>query len=207
MILRPAGSQLRRTLGVSALFSGCALLAHILTGLSLVVALSVSAGIITLGTWLALRRASGTDRDRILGFGKVGLLSGLVATIVYDVTKAALSRWEPSPYDPFEAVRVFGVLLVGQNAPSGLTYAVGAVFHLGNGVLFGLSFVLLFGSRGVLAGIGWGLFLELFQLTLYPGWLDIRFYREFVQISGLSHIAYGAVLGLLSQRGLRKLNN
>ena len=32
-------------------------------------------------------------------------------------------------------------------------------------------------------GIGWGLFLEAFQLTLYPGWLDIRLYQEFATIS------------------------
>jgi hypothetical protein len=203
MLPRPTGWHFPRVFGLGALFSGGALLTHILTGLSLPLALCVTGGIVSLAAGLAWRRASRHDRSRIRRLTKVGLLSGLVATVAYDVTKAVLSQWDASPYNPFDVVRIFGVLLVGPTAPSGLAYAAGAAFHLGNGLLFGVAFLLLFGPRGVLAGITWGLFLELFQLTLYPGWLDIRFYREFVQISALSHIVYGAVLGLLSQRGRR----
>jgi hypothetical protein len=61
-------------------------------------------------------------------------------------------------------------------------------------------YCVLFGRRGVPGGIAWGVFLEAFQLTLFPGWLDIRAYREFVQISALSHIVYGATLGFLCKR-------
>ena len=49
-----------------------------------------------------------------------------------------------------------------------------------------------------------GLFLEAFQLTLYPDWLGIRFVDEFVRISALSHIAYGASLGLIARWGFRQ---
>ena len=51
----------------------------------------------------------------------------------------------------------------------------------------------------------WGLFLETFQLTLYPGWLDIRTYSEFATISALSHVVYGATLGLLARAILPRL--
>jgi NhaP-type Na+/H+ or K+/H+ antiporter len=39
--------------------------------------------------------------------------------------------------------------------------------------------------------------LEFVQSILYPGWLGITtVLREFLVISGLGHIAYGAALGL-----------
>jgi hypothetical protein len=57
--------------------------------------------------------------------------------------------------------------------------------------------------RGLATGIAWGLFLESFQLAIYPGWLNIRFLDEFRQISFLSHVVFGAVLGLLVPAGLR----
>ena len=54
----------------------------------------------------------------------------------------------------------------------------------------------------LVSGVGWGLFLETFQLTLYPGWLNITTYKEFVTISFLGHIVYGLVLGALGHRWL-----
>jgi hypothetical protein len=60
------------------------------------------------------------------------------------------------------------------------------------------------GARGARAGVAWGLFLELFQLTLYPGWLDIRLYREFAMISSLGHVVYGLVLGAGTRRLLAR---
>ena len=41
-------------------------------------------------------------------------------------------------------------------------------------------------------------------LTLYPGWLSIRYLDEFRQVSFLAHIVYGAVLGLVVPRALRR---
>ena len=48
---------------------------------------------------------------------------------------------------------------------------------------------------------------ELFQLALYPGWLHVSFYDEFLRTSVAGHLAYGSVLGLacvvLARRGQR----
>ena len=52
------------------------------------------------------------------------------------------------------------------------------------------------------SGVGWGLFLETFQLRSTPGWLNITTYKEFVTISFLGHIVYGLVLGALGHRWL-----
>ena len=71
--------------------------------------------------------------------------------------------------------------------------------------MFGVAYVFLFardgaisGGRALATGVAWGIFLELFQLTLYPGWLDIRAYKEFAMISALGHVVYGATLGAIS---------
>ena len=155
-----------------------------------------------LGLAAVLRRVSPGDRRRIGRTAAIGAAAGLLATIAYDASRTFLSYLDPSPYNPFEAVRVFGVLLAGERAPAALIYAAGLAFHFTNGTAFGVAFGLLLGARGALAGVAWGLGLELFQLTLYPGWLDIRAYREFVQISAAGHLIYGAVLGTTTRRWL-----
>ena len=177
------------------MFSGTALVAHILTGVSLALAVVFSAGIMGAAVAMGWNRATASGRALILRRAKVGLLAGVLSTGAYDTSKYLLSQLDPSPYNPFEAIRLFGVLLVSSSAPKSLIYGAGSAFHALNGICFGMGYCFLFGHRGIVAGTAWGLFLELFQLTLYPGWLDIRFYREFVLISALSHVVYGAVLG------------
>jgi hypothetical protein len=190
-----------RLLGVAALSGGAALVIHILSGVSLRMGLAVAAvGVAALGraVW---QRSSISQRVRLQLALKVGVISGLAATLIYDMARWLLSQLDTSPFDPFEAVRMFGEVLAGPSAPPIAGYAAGIGLHLLNGVAFAVAFCLLFGRRGLVAGASWGLLLELFQLTLYPGWLDIRAYREFAQITALSHVVYGITLGGLSRRG------
>lgn len=142
----------------------------------------------------------------------LGIGVGLSATLIYDVTKTILSQLDPSPFDPFHVIAIFGKLIVGTNADPALITAAGLAFHLVNGTSFGVAYLFLFARdgrttvrRALLTGVGWGLFLETFQLTLYPGWLDIRLYQEFATISALSHIVYGATLGLLARSVLPRV--
>lgn len=201
----------RLLFGGAALFSGVALLGHILFGVPLPVALALAAT--TMLTVVAAVLV-GMAPPRRAHLGRVvlaGALAGLAATICYDAAKWGLSQLDPSPYNPFEATRAFGSLLVGAEAPQPLIQFAGTAIHLLNGTAFGVAFVTVAGNRGhrvrtaVLLGVAWGLLLELFQLTLYPGWLDIRAYREFATISALSHVVYGATLGLSGRALLRRL--
>ena len=212
---RPARGPRPRAIwfvGLAALFSGAALLGNILFGLSLVLGLLVVGGAAAVVAALALRQMGREERRRLRSVVVAGVLAGLVATICYDVAKATLSQVDPSPFNPFETTRVFGMLLLGDAAPEPALQAAGITLHLLNGTAFGVAFTVLFGREGrlspasaLLFGIGWGLFLELFQITLYPGWLDIRAYREFATISALSHVVYGATLGLTGRALLRRL--
>jgi hypothetical protein len=150
-------------------------------------------------------RATGSeDRRRDARVLAIGAVAGIVATLTYDAAKVVLSQADPSPYNPFEALRVFGSLLLGATAEPLAVPAPRTAFHLLNGTCFGIAYTFLFGPiaartrrSALVSGMAWGLFLETFQLTLYPGWLDIRFYQEFATISALSHLVYGATLGLL----------
>lgn len=196
--------------GIASLANGAALLLYILGRLPLPLLLAVTWTIaaIAVATMGALGDAA--NRARLKRFVLIGLAAGLVATPAYDVTKAILSQLDPSPFDPFATTHVFGEILIGTSAPPILISIVGWAFHLANGCTFAIAFACLFARggrisvrRGVLTGMIWGLFLETFQLALYPGWLSIKFLDEFRQISFLAHVVFGASLGLLVPAGLR----
>lgn len=196
--------------GVASLANGAALLFYILgrVPLPLLLAFTWTVAIATLAAMGVL--SDPATRAQLRQYVGVGLAAGLLATVVYDVTKAILSQLDPSPFNPFEATRVFGTILIGSDAPPTLVMAVGGAFHFTNGCTFAIAFGCLFARggrislrRGILTGMAWGVFLETFQLVLYPGWLNIKFLDEFRQISFLSHLAYGATVGVLVPAGLR----
>jgi hypothetical protein len=177
------------------MFGGAALLVHIASGVSLGMTTAVAASIVALSFGVRLLRSEPDDRAVLLYRMRRGALGGLLATAGYDTTRAILSRLDSSPYNPFDVIRVFGQLLVGPHASLRAMYLAGGAFHLMNGVTFGVAFSLLMPRPNIALGVAWGLVLELVQLSIYPGWLDIRFLREFVQISAASHVVYGAILG------------
>jgi hypothetical protein len=198
-------------LGAVALFSGIALLANILIGISLPVGLLSSAAVLGGMLFLVVSRADAMDRRHALGVARAGAVIGLVATVVYDVVRAGLSQLDPSPFDPFGALRIFGSLLLGSSASSGAIMAAGAALHFVNGTCFGLAYCALFGRDGqrslssaLVTGTSWGLFLELFQATLYPDWLRVAALQEFYLISFLGHVAFGLTVGFMSRRLLRR---
>jgi hypothetical protein len=131
-----------------------------------------------------------------------GVLAGVVATLAYDAARFALVRLTGIAFWPFDIFEIFGRALLGPGRPEALTTAAGVAYHLTNGVAFAVAYTVLFGRRGVVAGIAWGLFLEALQLTFYPGWLQLRALGEFVQVSVFGHLVYGAVLGALTRRWL-----
>jgi hypothetical protein len=201
----------RWAVGIGALFSGAALLGNIIIGLPLPVTLGVSLTVVIAGATFLIRHATPARRAQMLRTVAIGAAAGFLATLVYDGAKFALSQADPSPYNPFEATRVFGQLLLGTAAPPVLIVVAGTAFHFLNGTMFGVAYTVLFAREGRssiayagLSGAGWGLLLETFQLTLYPGWLSIGFIGEFVRISALSHLAYGASLGLIARWGFRQ---
>lgn len=193
--------------GFVALASGVALLATIVFNVPLLPALAFGSIAVFVVAGVIARRASPEIRYHVGRLFRVGLLAGVFATLSYDVSKAILSVADPTPYNPFEAMRIFGILLIGETSPPLAIWVAGVGFHVLNGIGFAVAFTQLMSRLAmrsvrwaILLGMVWGLFLEMFQLTLYPGWLSIRFLAEFQTISFSAHLIYGATLGLIVYR-------
>ena len=199
-------------IGLAALANGAALVMHIVGGFPLP-ALLVFTWSISAASIAALVALGGREaRGLLVRLVVAGVVVGLIATVAYDAAKAALSQLDPSPYNPFEATRIFGLILVGDAASPFAIAAAGWGFHFANGMHLYDWLRSVFCARWariatacVVTGIGWGLFLETFQLVLYPSWLGIGYLAEFRQISFLSHIVFGLSLGLMIPAALRRI--
>lgn len=191
------------TIGLAAGFSGAAVIISILSGVALWLTEAVLVLVPLAGTIIVARRA---PRPLVLEVWRVvraGLLVGLVATLLYDITRTGLSVLDPSPYNPFEAIRQFGLGMLPEGAQPAAVLAAGFAIHFVNGSSFGVIYAVSAGRRArtlrdaLLGGVIWGLTLELIMSILYPGWLRITtVLREFLVISGLGHVVYGVTLGL-----------
>jgi hypothetical protein len=175
---------------------------HILFAIPLGIAVSANT-VIAGATLLSLVRKDllgASLRRRVLA----GLWSGCAAIAAYDITRLAYVGSSGSTVRPFHALTLFGVGLIGPEAPTWMHVIAGTVFHLLNGITFAVAFSVWFGGRGPLWGIGWALALELCMLLLYPRWFRIPAMGEFTVMSLLGHISYGTTLGIVDRRILRK---
>ena len=179
------------------LVTGAGLVVHLLVGLSLPV--TVTGGVLFAAVTFMLM-GGGALGSRIQRRVRVGLLSGVLATLAYDATRLLVVSVTAYSIKPFDTWRLFGRALVGSDAYLAAQWAAGAAFHMANGLAFAVAFTIWFGDRGPVWGTGYALVLEGFMLSLYPGWVDIRSYAEFAQVSVIGHLVYGAVLGYASRR-------
>jgi hypothetical protein len=180
--------------------SAAALVVHILTGLSLYAGIAILGGFGGAGFAFWWRQLVPPAR-RELGLRiKAAAGVGFVATLAYDFSRFALDSVWAAPINPFEAWPVFGELLTAAPRGSWLALAVGATYHLVNGVGLGVAYALVVKRPGPISGVLWGLGLELVMALLYPSWLRIRALEEFLTISIFGHVIYGFTLGMLGRR-------
>jgi hypothetical protein len=192
----------RRTVLFAAPFlsTGAALLVYILSGLSLLVtAFLVLVGATVFGVviWRQLPAPSRVVIQRTLC---IGVLSGLLATAAYDVSRWVLIAVTGIQFWPFDIFAVFGRALFGADYTGWWVEAAGFAYHLANGIGFAIAYTLVWGHRGVWGGIGWAFVLEGLMVSVYPGWLELKALQEFLQVSIFGHVIYGAVLGDMAQR-------
>lgn len=176
------------------LVSGASLVVYVLTGapMALVLALLVVLGV---GAVVLAMRGHPDRRREWVRRVRIGVPVGLVATVLYDLSRWALVSIADMHVSPFKAFPLFGQALIG-DAGSDALLGSGIAFHLLNGVAFGIAYTVWFGHRPVWVGVLFALGLEAFMLAIYPGWLDIRALEEFTQMSVLGHVVYGLALGL-----------
>jgi hypothetical protein len=198
--------RLRKYLWVLAalsLTSGAALVVHILSHISLGLALLVAGMIVvSIGGFVWIRLAP-TARVTVAQRIQVGLAAGLLATLAYDSSRWIIVTLFHDTFWPFDVFPIFGYAIAGSNIPHNVATIIGTLYHYTNGVLFAIAYTILFAPRGWWAGVLWALVLETLMLTIYPGWLHPRAFNEFVSVSILGHLAYGSVLGSFSQQALQ----
>lgn len=150
------------TIGLAAGFSGLAVITTILTGLPL---LLVEAAMVLIPLTFVIVVVRRTPRPIVLEVWRVvrvGLLAGFAASVVYDAARTVLSILDPSPYNPFEAIRLFGLGMVGADAAPALVFGAGFVIHFLNGTTFGVIYAIFAGRHvrtlrvALVGGMAWG---------------------------------------------------
>ncbi len=154
------------------------------------------------GVWWFERTAPPEARRRFHEVLVVGAVAGLAATVAYDASRWAIVHLLGLDVNPYGALSAFGDALLPGSRQGAWVPVAGFGYHVVNGMSFGIAYTGLFRRRGVLAGIAFGLGLELCMLAIYPGWLDITALREFTQMSIVGHVCYGATLGVMARRML-----
>ncbi|MBW3557785.1 MAG: hypothetical protein KY454_12710 [Actinobacteria bacterium] len=191
-------------LGILGFGSGLALVASILSGISLAATLLV---VVVAGT-LAARSlwARTTTERRALARRRLhaGAVAGIAALGAYDLSRWVLVAVLGFRFGPFDAFGGFGRALWGAGAQGWWVEATGVAIHLANGLGFALGYTLLVRRPGPASGIVFALGLEAAMVALYPHWLRIQAVDEFLQVSMVGHLAYGATLGWVSRAVLER---
>lgn len=191
-------------LGILGFGTGLAIVAHILSGISLAATL----GLVLVATAVAGRyfwaHTSTERREGARRRLRTGALAGIAALVAYDLSRWSLVQVLHFQFRPFESFTGFGRALWGAGADGWWVDASGVALHIANGLAFAIGYTLLAGHRGPIAGIAFAILLEAVMVALYPSWLRIQAIDEFLQVSMLGHVAYGATLGWASQALLKR---
>ena len=168
------------------------------------ISLLASIGLLGSGTLVTAafvwRRAGEATRRRLIHLLSAGIVSGMLATGAYDLSRLFLVKLGAYKLWPFDIFGKFGQALTGSPNPSSWVQAVGFCYHIMNGLGFAIAYAICLGTRGIWAGILWALALETLMVSIYPGWLGLKALDEFLQISILGHLVYGSVLGFACRR-------
>jgi len=187
-------------LSLAFLSTGAALLMYILFRVSLGLALICSFAFVIA---VLARRFYAIDLARRLKLIRQigsGVLIGLLATAAYDLSRLAIVEIFAMNVWPFEALRFFGHAIAGEGISRSTAIAVGALYHVTNGIFFSVSYCLLLAGRSWIHGVIWALGLEVLMFTIYPTWLNLdAVIKEFTIVSLAGHLAYGSVLGVMAR--------
>ena len=88
---------------------------------------------------------------------RVGALAGVIGTLGYDIVRIPFALAGQRVFAPIES---YGLLIANASASSGLTSTLGWMYHLSNGVTFGIAYAAIAARRPWPLGIVWGLALE-----------------------------------------------
>src|SRR4051812_26895522 len=126
---------------------------------------------------------------------RVGAVAGLVGTLGYDLFRIPFVLAGMRLLAPIDS---YGLLISGQSQGSPLTGTLGWLFHLSNGVTFGIMYAVVAARRSQWWGVGWAMALE--TATLVSPFRDrygLNGMVGAVSVAYLAHVFYGWPLGRL----------
>lgn len=187
--------------------SGAGLVVHILAGFSLPLAVGVLA-VGGLAVWIGIwTRLSAQSRLYIRTCVVAGAVGGLSGTVAYDLARYGTVAVFSMSFSPFHVFSLFGEAFLGAGHSATLLFGVGFAYHVCNGTFFGVAYALLFRRYTWWTGALWGMALEAAMASLYPSWLRIQMLREFLEVSVVGHLVYGAVLGTVASVAAGRLRD
>ncbi|MGH9669037.1 MAG: hypothetical protein ACRD3A_02865 [Terriglobales bacterium] len=202
---QPAASRRTElTLRVSAfLLAGlslAALLAHVFGVLPMPYFLTVF-GVPSLLLLFALAALGRRINARVFTRALVtGLWAGLIATFFYDGVRFVIAQTHLFGYSGFVPILMFGSWITGMEPSSLPAKIAGWGYHYWNGITFGIMYALTFPARHWLFGVGYAILMEMCMLGIFPMFLRVSNKVDFIAVSMIGHVFYGAVLGILVQR-------
>ena len=129
---------------------------------------------------------------------RVGVVAGVVGVIGYDVVRIPFAAIGMRVFAPIDS---YGLMLSGQHMASPGSNTLGWLFHLSNGVTFGVIYALVAARRHWIFGVAWGLVLESAAfLGPFTAMYGLSGQTEAIVVAYGAHLAYGYPLGRLVQR-------
>lgn len=129
---------------------------------------------------------------------RVGAVAGAVGTLGYDLVRIPFALAGQRVFAPIES---YGILIADASASSGLTSTLGWLYHLSNGVTFGVAYAVVAARRHWAWGVVWGLLLE--SVAVFsPFAIRYGLAGQVVPIAIAygAHLFYGYPLGRMVQR-------
>jgi hypothetical protein len=132
-------------------------------------------------------------RERI----RVGAVGGVLGTLGYDLVRVPFALAGQRVFAPIES---YGVLISDASASSNLTSTLGWLYHLSNGVTFGVAYAAVAARRAWPWGVVWALLLETVAV-LSPFATRYGLSGQIVPIAIAygAHVCYGYPLGRIVQ--------
>lgn len=132
-------------------------------------------------------------RERV----RVGAIAGVLGTIGYDIVRVPFAVAGQRVFAPIES---YGMLIADAAASSGFTSTLGWLYHLSNGVTFGIAYAAIAARRAWPWGVAWGLLLESVAVfSPFATRYGIAGQAIPIAIAYGAHVFYGYPLGKVVQ--------
>jgi hypothetical protein len=129
---------------------------------------------------------------------RIGAFGGLLGTLGYDMFRIPFAMAGQRLFAPIDS---YGILIADAAASSGWTGTLGWLYHLSNGVTFGVAYAAIAARRPWIWGVVWGLLLESVAVfSPFAVRYGIAGHVVPIVTAYVAHVCYGYPLGRVVQK-------